>query len=99
MTRLQRRLAGIGSSPPPASNTAKLLRDPDLLAAKLIEEAGELAAATEPADVEEEAADLLYFLLVKLTEAGSSLEAVEEVLDRRELRVTRRPMDRKPKES
>ncbi|MGA7096118.1 MAG: phosphoribosyl-ATP diphosphatase [Acidimicrobiia bacterium] len=99
VTRLQRRLSGIGSSPSPASNTAKLLRDPDLLAAKLIEEAGELAAATEPADVEEEAADLLYFLLVKLTEAGSSLEAVEEVLDRRELRVTRRPMDRKPKES
>ncbi|MGA7281298.1 MAG: phosphoribosyl-ATP diphosphatase [Acidimicrobiia bacterium] len=99
VTRLQRRLSGIGLSPPPASNTARLLREPPLLAAKLIEEAGELAAATEPFEIVEEAADLLYFLLVKLTAAGSTLEAVEDILDRRELRVTRRPMNRKPEES
>jgi phosphoribosyl-ATP pyrophosphohydrolase/phosphoribosyl-AMP cyclohydrolase/histidinol dehydrogenase len=42
-----------------------------------------------------ESADLLYFLLVRATAAGVGLDAIEAELDRRERRVTRRPMSAK----
>lgn len=90
--RLQRRLARIAASDDPASNTRKLLADPRLLAAKLGEEAAELGAAAGRGDLIQEAADLLYFLLVRATAAGIGLEQIEAELDRRERRVTRRPM-------
>jgi len=89
--RLQRRLTQISESADPASNTRKLIQDPDLLAAKLVEEATELGGAP-PDQVTHEAADLLYFLLVRATVDGTRLEDLERELDRRERRVTRRPM-------
>jgi phosphoribosyl-ATP pyrophosphohydrolase len=46
-------------------------------------------------DVIHESADLLYFLLVKARAAGVDLEEVVSELDRRERRVTRRPMTAK----
>jgi phosphoribosyl-ATP pyrophosphohydrolase len=64
--------------------------DPDLLARKLTEELGELLETDS--DVVAEAADLLYFTLVKSVSAGVSLEEIESVLDGRERRVSRRPM-------
>lgn len=90
--RLARRLGGIAAADNPASNTQRLFRNPALLAAKLGEEVAELTAAATATDVTEEAADLLYFLLVKTTSAGVSFHEVEAELDRRERRVTRRPM-------
>jgi phosphoribosyl-ATP pyrophosphohydrolase len=90
--RLERRLGQIALSDAPASNTRKLLEDPDLLAAKLTEEAAELGAAQSNAEVIHEAADLLYFVLVRATAAGVALEDVARELDRRERRTTRRPM-------
>ncbi|MGH8914805.1 MAG: phosphoribosyl-ATP diphosphatase [Acidimicrobiia bacterium] len=90
--RLQRRLSRIAGSDDPHSNTRQLLADPRLLASKLREEAGELAGAEGVDQVIHEAADLLYFLLVRVTAGGADLEAVAAELDRRELRVTRRPM-------
>jgi phosphoribosyl-ATP pyrophosphohydrolase len=66
--------------------------DAALLAAKLGEEAAELAAAEGTEQVIHEAADLLYFLLVRATAEGASLGDLETELDRRELRVSRRPM-------
>lgn len=93
--RLARRLADIVADPPPGSHTARLAGDPDLLAAKLIEEAGELAAATDPDDVAGEAADLIYFALAKAAASGVRLADIEAVLDRRAKRVRRRPMERK----
>jgi phosphoribosyl-ATP pyrophosphohydrolase len=90
--RLQRRLADIAESDDPASNTRKLLVDPELLADKLSEEASELGAATGSDQVIQEAADLLYFTLVRATAAGVGLGEIEAELDRRERRVTRRPM-------
>jgi phosphoribosyl-ATP pyrophosphohydrolase/phosphoribosyl-AMP cyclohydrolase/histidinol dehydrogenase len=51
-----------------------------------------LGAATGRDDLTQEAADLLYFLLVRTTAAGIGLEQIEAELDRRERRVTRRPM-------
>lgn len=48
----------------------------------------ELAEAEDPEDVASEAADLLYFALVRCVAAGVSLAQVEEQLDRRALKVS-----------
>lgn len=70
--------------------TARLLREPLLLNQKLREEARELAEASEKSEVIHEAADLFYFAMVTLGRAGVSLCDVEDELQRRSLRVTRR---------
>jgi phosphoribosyl-ATP pyrophosphohydrolase len=91
LPRLARRLAvmrAADGAAAVASNSARLLRDPALLAAKLREEAAELAAPG--ADVVAEAADVLYFTMLRLAAAGVDLADVEAELDRREWRVTRR---------
>ena len=92
---LERRLAALRSSAPRNSYTRRLLEDPELLRAKLIEEADELAAASSRGHVAEEAADVLYFALVAMTRAGVSLKEVEDIFDRRALRVRRRAGDAK----
>ncbi len=95
LARLERRLARIAADRPAGSNTVRLFEDADLLAAKLVEEATELA---EPgADVASEAADLIYFILTRLVASGVTLDNVEAILDRRERRLTRRPMTAKEK--
>jgi phosphoribosyl-AMP cyclohydrolase / phosphoribosyl-ATP pyrophosphohydrolase len=76
----------------PGSGTARLLSDPELLAAKLSEEAEELLNATSPDEVVHEAADLLYLTMVSLARGGCTLEQVRAELERRSLRVRRRPM-------
>lgn len=81
---------------PPGSYTRRLLDDPAFLRAKLLEEAAELAAAATPDEVAHEAADVLYFAFTALARAGVSLADVEAVLDRRALKVTRRPGNAKP---
>ncbi|HLF43582.1 MAG TPA: phosphoribosyl-ATP diphosphatase [Acidimicrobiia bacterium] len=91
--RLQRRI--LAPVQDPASNTQTLLGDPVLLAAKIREEADELAETGDRERVVAEAADLLYFLLVKTAAAGVGLDEIETELDRREKRVTRRPMTAK----
>lgn len=73
------------------SYTARLLSDPALLGAKLVEEAGELALAQGERDVWHEAADLVYFMMVAMRRGGVRLADVARELDRRALRVTRRP--------
>lgn len=93
--RLRRRLGRIVAEEPSGSNTTRLSGDPVLLAAKLVEEAGELASATTPEDVAAESADLLYFIMVRLAVAGVDLAEVEAILDRRERLLTRRPMEAK----
>lgn len=65
------------------SYTARLGRDPRLLAAKLREEAEELARAVDRDAVRWEAADLLYFTLVAMGRAGVSLAEVAGELERR----------------
>ena len=92
---LATRLAERVETAPDGSYTQRLLSDPDLLAAKLAEEAEELIAAETAVDVAHEAADVLYFTLVAMARAGVSLEDVEAVLDRRALRLTRRSGDAK----
>lgn len=81
---------------PAGSYTRRLLDDPALLRAKLIEEAAELAEAQDPAHVAQEAGDLLYFASVALARAGVSLADVDAVLDRRGRALSRRPGHAKP---
>jgi phosphoribosyl-ATP pyrophosphohydrolase/phosphoribosyl-AMP cyclohydrolase/histidinol dehydrogenase len=76
---------------PDGSYTRRLLDDDDLLAAKLTEEAAELAEARGPDHVAAEAADLLYFAAVALARARRGWSDVEKILDQRARRVTRRP--------
>ena len=87
---LERRILARVRAAPPGSYTRRLLDDPELLRAKLEEEAAELAAATTPDEVRDEAADLLYFALTRLRRSGVSLASVAETLDRRALAFTRR---------
>lgn len=95
ISELMRRLAARVQSAPAGSYTARLLHDPELLRAKLIEEAGELAAAPEN-EAAAEAADLLYFAMTAMARAGVGLAEVSRALDRRALNLTRRPGDAKP---
>lgn len=78
------------------SYSARLLGDPSLLRSKLVEEASELADSTSAGDITHEAADVLYFTLVAMERAGVSLADVAGELDRRSLRLTRRPGNAKP---
>jgi phosphoribosyl-ATP pyrophosphohydrolase/phosphoribosyl-AMP cyclohydrolase len=87
---LARLLAERKAAAPAGSYTARLFADPDLLGAKLREEAAELAAAEARADVIHEAADVLYFTLTTLAHHGVDLAEVEAAIDRRALKVTRR---------
>jgi phosphoribosyl-ATP pyrophosphohydrolase len=80
----------------PGSYTARLLADPGLLAAKLSEEAAELAAARSTPEVVHETADVLYFALVVMQRGGATLGDVSAELDRRALRLKRRRGDAKP---
>jgi len=92
---LDRLLADRREHAPAGSYTRRLLDEPGLLAAKVVEEAGELAAARTPEEVTAEAADVLYFTLVAMARAGVPLADVEAELDRRGRAVTRRPGDAK----
>lgn len=96
LEQLEGRLSALLASDNLQSNSVRLARSPSLLASKLVEEAGELGEATAPAEVCHEAADLLYFALVKANQAGVSLASIEAELDRRALKVTRRPCEAKP---
>ena len=87
---LARRLARRRQDAPEGSYTARLLRDPDLLGAKLREEADELARAATRPEVVHEAADVLYFTLTALARHGVELAEVEAALDRRAGKITRR---------
>jgi phosphoribosyl-ATP pyrophosphohydrolase len=88
-SRISRAQSGQGSY------TARLLSDADLLHAKIVEEANELIAATDALETVNEAADVIYFTLVKLRQSGVSLQDVERELKRRTLRITRRAGDAK----
>jgi phosphoribosyl-ATP pyrophosphohydrolase/phosphoribosyl-AMP cyclohydrolase len=81
----------------PASYSSRLFAEPSLLRAKLIEEAAELADANSDAEVVHEAADVLYFTMVRMAAAGVRLADVQAELARRALKVSRRSGE--PKES
>lgn len=83
---LERTLRARASERPAGSYTVDLLDDPRRIGEKVMEEAEEVArAAREESDerVGEEAADLLYHLLVLLHSRGLALSDAEGVLDER----------------
>jgi len=83
---LERTLQDRKRDRPAGSYTVELLDDPPLIGAKVQEEAEEVArAAREETDdrVDEEAADVIYHLVVLLQSRGLSLADAERVLDER----------------
>ena len=92
---LERTLADRMARPVNGSGTSQLLADSALLAAKLREEAEELAQAQSAEDVVRETADVFYMALVALVRGGGTLTDVRAELARRHGAVSRRPMARK----
>ncbi|MCB0321979.1 MAG: phosphoribosyl-ATP diphosphatase [Bdellovibrionales bacterium] len=92
---LSRVLSSRRDSAPEGSYTARLFADAPLLGKKLREEAAELAEAVDKEHVRWEAADVLYFTLAKLAAHDIPFAEVEQELNRRMLKVTRRPGDAK----
>jgi phosphoribosyl-ATP pyrophosphohydrolase/phosphoribosyl-AMP cyclohydrolase len=83
---LERTVAERARERPRGSYTVELLDDPARIGEKVMEEAEEVArAAREESDarVDEEAADVLYHLLVLLRSRGRALTDAERVLDGR----------------
>jgi phosphoribosyl-ATP pyrophosphohydrolase/phosphoribosyl-AMP cyclohydrolase len=83
---LERTLVERARERPQGSYTVELLEDPPRIGEKVMEEAEEVArAAREESDerVDEEAADVLYHLLVLLHSRGRELADAERVLDGR----------------
>ncbi len=83
---LERTVAERASERPPGSYTVELLDDPARIGEKVMEEAEEVArAAREESDarVDEEAADVMYHLLVLLRSRGRALTDAQRVLDGR----------------
>jgi phosphoribosyl-ATP pyrophosphohydrolase len=89
--KLERTLLSRKASAPAGSYTRKLFDDPEMLGAKLREEADELNKATNAEEASAEAADVIYFALTKAVSMGASLASIEAVLDQRARRVSRRP--------
>lgn len=83
---LERTLADRVRERPAGSYTVELLENPSRIGEKVMEEAEEVArAAREESDerVDEEAADVLYHLLVLLHSRGRALADAERILDGR----------------
>jgi len=84
--RLDRTLASRAADRPSGSYTVKLLDDPNLRLKKLGEETAELVAALatgNTAKAVDEAADLVYHVLVALRASGADIAPLLEELDRR----------------
>ncbi|KAF2106815.1 histidine biosynthesis trifunctional protein [Lophiotrema nucula] len=96
LSKLQKTLESRKASAPQGSYTARLFSDPQLLRAKILEEATELCDAKTKSEVAFEAADLFYFALTKCIAEGVSLEDVERNLDAKSIKVKRRRGDAKP---
>jgi phosphoribosyl-ATP pyrophosphohydrolase/phosphoribosyl-AMP cyclohydrolase len=83
---IERTVAQRAAERPAGSYTVALLEDPERIGQKVIEEAGEVAQAAQSESerrVDEEAADVLYHLLVLLRSRGRGVADVCRVLDGR----------------
>lgn len=97
LTKLEQTLRLRRKSAPSGSYTARLFSDKNLLKSKVLEEAEELCDATEKANIAFEAADLFYFAMTLCVSQDVSLADVEAALDKKALKITRRPGNSKPK--
>ncbi|KAI9506784.1 histidinol dehydrogenase-domain-containing protein, partial [Coemansia spiralis] len=97
ISRLAQVVAERREQAPEGSYTKRLFEDAQLLRAKLLEEATELADAKDKDDVVFEAADLLYFAMVKCAAHGVTLTDIERSLDSKHKKIVRRPGNAKPR--
>lgn len=95
LSKLQKTLQSRKRSAPEGSYSARLFSDPNMVHAKIMEEAAELCEAQSKEDIAAEAADVLYFTLAKATAAGVTLEDIERNLDAKSVKVKRRKGDAK----
>ncbi|KAH9844267.1 histidine biosynthesis trifunctional-protein [Rhodofomes roseus] len=93
---LEKTLQSRLESAPEGSYTRRLFNDPALLQAKIMEEADELCRAVTKDEVAFEAADLIYFALTRCVAAGVSIADIEQSLDHKAKKVTRRAGNAKP---
>jgi phosphoribosyl-ATP pyrophosphohydrolase/phosphoribosyl-AMP cyclohydrolase/histidinol dehydrogenase len=84
------------ASAPEGSYTRRLFEDPSLLRSKIMEEADELCTAQTSEEMAFEAADLLYFVLARCVAKGVGIAEIEDSLDRKARKVSRRPGNAKP---
>jgi len=87
LTRLSATIAARKGGDPALSWTAKLLANPALIGAKVLEEAAETVEAAgedDPDHLAAESADLIYHWLVLLAAHGVSLDDVAAKLQARE---------------
>jgi phosphoribosyl-ATP pyrophosphohydrolase/phosphoribosyl-AMP cyclohydrolase len=96
LARLEATISQRLQDAPDGSYTRRLIEKPELLRAKLHEEADELLDAESPCDAAHEAADVVFFALTRAIHAGATLEEIERELDRRAMSVTRRAGNAKP---
>lgn len=92
---LEETLASRKRSAPEGSYTKRLFDDPMFLRNKLLEEAQELIEAQDFQHIAAEAADVMYFTLVRCAAAGVEIKDVEKYLNLRSLKVKRRKGDAK----
>ena len=95
LPKLQETLRSRMELAPVGSYTKRLFESKDLLNMKIIEEAYELAAAETKEEFVHEAADIIFFTMAKLVSNGISLEQVENELNQRARKVSRRAGDAK----
>ncbi|MGM0555699.1 MAG: phosphoribosyl-ATP diphosphatase [Myxococcota bacterium] len=95
LTRLEKTLKSRLEHAPDGSYTRKLFENPQLLDEKIEEEAAEFIEADSRQNVAWEAADVVYFVLAKAMKHGVSLRDIEDELDRRALKATRRDGSKK----
>ena len=86
LQKLEKIISDKSIADPQSSYTASLIKKGTAeIAKKVNEEAGEtsISAVSKDGRIEEEAADLVYHLLVLLYDAGSNLNKVIKVLENR----------------
>lgn len=76
---------------PVGSYTKRLFDDPSLLQKKLLEEVQELVEAEDKDHIAAEAADVTYFMMTRCVAAGVTISDIEKHLDKRSLKISRRP--------
>ncbi|KAF9485289.1 histidine biosynthesis trifunctional-protein [Pholiota conissans] len=93
---LEKTLRSRFENAPKGSYTKRLFDDAKLLQSKIMEEADELCTAETKEDVAFEAADLFYFALTKCIAMGVGLSDIEQSLDKKAKKISRRPGHAKP---
>lgn len=91
LAALQKTLQSRLASAPAGSYTQRLFKDPQLLRAKIMEEADELCRAETKDEIAFEAADLIYFALTRCVASGVGIADIERALDKKAKKITRRP--------